>query len=49
MMQSIVRATPVGYEEFYVLRERGLFNAAPKLECGTQIVAKRLLARVKFS
>jgi hypothetical protein len=27
--QWIVRAAPVGYEEFYVLLERGLFNPAP--------------------
>jgi hypothetical protein len=27
--QWIVRATPVGYEEFYVLLERDLFNPAP--------------------
>ena len=29
MAQPIVRPTPVGYEEFYVLLERGLFNPAP--------------------
>jgi hypothetical protein len=29
MAQSIVRATAVGYEEFYVLLERRLFNPAP--------------------
>jgi hypothetical protein len=29
MAQPIVRPTPVGYEEFYLLLERGLFNPAP--------------------
>jgi hypothetical protein len=27
--QWIIRAAPVGYEEFYVLLERSLFNPAP--------------------
>jgi hypothetical protein len=29
MAQWIVRATPVGYEEFHVLLEWNLFNPAP--------------------